>query len=319
MRSAGASSRSCSPIPAVKNTDRRQGRAELDEHAQGVNAAEIDVTLKTDVEKEQRVRAVAARVLGDPRNERHHRPADRPPHRSHAVRHAREHCGQDLRTRPVRAAPGRRAGARRDADRSWRRRPSARAADRRAAASDPGRPWRARAVRHDRRTARPRRSTSRSTARRSRRCWRKGGAATSSCDFPGAARANAEAICSVTFDTPTGQRVPLSQLARDRVDRGPNTVSARERAAKDRRAGERGRAGSREHGRRHPSRRSAERVIASLGYHVEYGGQFESAGRIDADARGALALSIAAIFLILFAEFRSARTATLVMANLPLP
>ena len=38
---------------AVVNTDRRQGRAELDEHAQGVNAAEIDVTLKDDIDKEK--------------------------------------------------------------------------------------------------------------------------------------------------------------------------------------------------------------------------------------------------------------------------
>jgi len=39
--------------PSVENVDRRQGRAELDEHAQGVNAAELDVTLRPEIDKEE--------------------------------------------------------------------------------------------------------------------------------------------------------------------------------------------------------------------------------------------------------------------------
>ena len=49
--------------PAVKNTDRRQGRAELDEHAQGVNAAEIDVTLRDDIDKEAVLEALRSRQI----------------------------------------------------------------------------------------------------------------------------------------------------------------------------------------------------------------------------------------------------------------
>ena len=43
--------------------------------------------------------------------------------------------------------------------------------------------------------------------------------------FPEMVRSNADAISGVMFATPTGQRVPLSQLARVVTDRGPNTVS----------------------------------------------------------------------------------------------
>ena len=43
--------------------------------------------------------------------------------------------------------------------------------------------------------------------------------------FPPEAQANAEAIGRVMFDTPTGQKVPLGELARVEVTRGPNTIS----------------------------------------------------------------------------------------------
>ena len=60
------------------------------------------------------------------------------------------------------------------------------------------------------------------------------------------------------------------------------------------------------------------RVQLPAGYHVEYGGQFE-AQEESTRTLGALSLlAVAAIFLILYAEFRSTRASVLVMANLPL-
>jgi copper/silver efflux system protein len=65
-----------------------------------------------------------------------------------------------------------------------------------------------------------------------------------------------------------------------------------------------------------PERSSS--VSLPAGYHIEYSGQFESRSEA-ARVLGALSLfSIAAIFLILYAEFGSSRVAALVMANLPL-
>jgi copper/silver efflux system protein len=135
--------------------------------------------------------------------------------------------------------------------------------------------------------------------------------------FPLEARANGEAINRVMFDTPTGQKVPLGEMARVEVTRGPNTVS---RENVQRKIVVQANVAGRDLGSTVADiqRAVAERVTVPAGYHVVYGGQFESqeeATRL----LGVLSLiSIAAIFLILFAEFRSTRTAVLVMVNLPL-
>ena len=119
------------------------------------------------------------------------------------------------------------------------------------------------------------------------------------------------------FDTPTGQRVPLSQLARIVTDLGPNTVS---RENVQRKIVVQANVADRDLGSTVADIRTAiaEQVTLPAGYHVEYGGQFEAQEESTRTLAMLSIISIAAIFLILYAEFRSARTATLVMANLPL-
>jgi Cu/Ag efflux pump CusA len=135
--------------------------------------------------------------------------------------------------------------------------------------------------------------------------------------FPEEMRSSAEAIGGVVFDTPTGQRVPLSQLATVVTDRGPNTIS---RENVQRKIVVQANVAGRDLGSTVADIRTAvaEQVTLPAGYHVEYGGQFEAQEESTRTLSVLSLISIAAIFLILYAEFRSARTAGLVMANLPL-
>jgi Cu/Ag efflux pump CusA len=135
--------------------------------------------------------------------------------------------------------------------------------------------------------------------------------------FPETLRMGADAISSVMFDTPTGQRVPLAQLARVTVDRGPNTVS---RENVQRKIVVQANVAGRDLGSVVADIKKVvnEKVALPIGYHVEYGGQFEAQEESTRTLSMLLVLSLAAIFLILFAEFKSTRTAALVMANLPL-
>ena len=83
--------------PAVVETARRTGRAELDEHAQGVNAAEIDARLDLgDYEYDAILEELRAELAAVPGTQDHDRPAHRSPDRPHAVGDAGQHRREDL-------------------------------------------------------------------------------------------------------------------------------------------------------------------------------------------------------------------------------
>jgi Cu/Ag efflux pump CusA len=135
--------------------------------------------------------------------------------------------------------------------------------------------------------------------------------------FPAEARANAEAIGRVMFDTPTGQKVPLAELARVEVTRGPNTIS---RENVQRKIVVQANVAGRDLGGTVADieRAVAEKVTLPAGYQVVYGGQFESQAEATRTIGLLSLLALVAIMLILYMEFGSVRTAGLVMANLPL-
>ncbi len=135
--------------------------------------------------------------------------------------------------------------------------------------------------------------------------------------YPDELRDSHDRIAMARVDLPAGGTVPLADLADVRLERGPNTVSREDVQRKIVvQANVEGRdVGSVVNDMR---ARVVDQVVMPAGYYVEYGGQFES-GQAAARAIGLLSIaSVLAIFLILFQEFRSARIALLVMVNLPL-
>jgi Cu/Ag efflux pump CusA len=129
--------------------------------------------------------------------------------------------------------------------------------------------------------------------------------------------ADLDAIRSTLVTTATGARLPLHALADIRKDRGPNTIG---RENVQRKIVVMANVAGRDlQGVVDDIRRViAKEVQLSSGYHIDLGGQFESAEQA---SRTLVILGVAVtvgIFLLLFVAFRSARDALLVMLNLPL-
>ncbi len=135
--------------------------------------------------------------------------------------------------------------------------------------------------------------------------------------YQDAQRADLEAIRNTVVDTPSGAKVPLKMLAEIRDDVGPNTIS---RENVQRRIVVSANVGGRDlRGVVDDIRRGVERdVVFPQGYYVVYGGQFESEQAATRTISLLGVLVVAGIFLLLFLSFRSVRNALLIMVNLPL-
>jgi copper/silver efflux system protein len=300
----------------VVNTDRRQGRAELDEHAQGVNAAEVDVTLREGIDKE--------RLFAELRDEFSTLPGTSVTI-GQPIGHRIDHMLSGTRANIAVKIFGpdlyklRQLGAQvRDA-----MRPVAGVADLQMDEQADVPQLRIRADR----PAMARYGMTVGELAEAIDVAFNGEAVSQVLEegrsydlvvrFPDHLRADATAISSAVFDTPTGQKVPLSQLARIAVERGPNLIT---REDVQRKIVVQANVADRDLGSTVADieRAVTEKVPLPVGYHIVYGGQFESQEEATRLIGVLSLLSIAAIFLILYGEFRSSRTALLVMANLPL-
>jgi copper/silver efflux system protein len=124
-------------------------------------------------------------------------------------------------------------------------------------------------------------------------------------------------IQQALFDTPVGVKVPIAELATIVSEKGMNTVS---RENVQRRIVVQANVAGRDLRSviEDIQQRLGSFVSLPEGYYIEYGGQFESEQEA---TRIITLLSIAAIFimfLILYFQFQSVRTSLLLMVNLPL-
>lgn len=132
-----------------------------------------------------------------------------------------------------------------------------------------------------------------------------------------AAGSEFERIADLPIDTPSGAIVPIRALAEVRREQGPNMVL---RENVQRRIIISCNVAGRDLGSVVDDIREAVSAAVPMpaGYRVEYGGQFESQQSASQWLMGLGALAVAGVFMLLVLAFGRARDALIVMVNLPL-
>lgn len=131
------------------------------------------------------------------------------------------------------------------------------------------------------------------------------------------ARSSIERISDLTIDTGDGKKVPLSYVADIKSSAGPNTINRENVSRKlvvscNATGGELAKAvgAIRE--------KIAENIELPEGYHIEFGGQFESEERASKTIALVSIFSIFIIFMLLYGEFKNISQSLVVLLNLPL-
>ena len=129
-------------------------------------------------------------------------------------------------------------------------------------------------------------------------------------------RATAEDLRRMLIDTPDGRKIPLANVAEVVSSTGPNTINREN--VKRKIVVSANAAGRDVRGVVDDIRsRFEESVELPEGYHIEYGGQFESEREASRTLLLTSLLSILVIFLLLYMQFRNVTESVVILLNLP--
>jgi CzcA family heavy metal efflux pump len=130
-------------------------------------------------------------------------------------------------------------------------------------------------------------------------------------------RSKIEDIENVLIDTEDGQKIPLHYVADVISTSGPNTIN-RENVERKTVVSANVVGRDQKSAVEEIQKIINEKIQLPEGYHIEYGGQFEAEAEASKTLMATSLLSLLVIFLLLFQEFKSVKIAGIVLLNLPL-